>query len=59
MTEEEALEKFVESVKALEVEMSRPADSWQGWIPERLRPDTMTGLAMTKHFIDTPAEERV
>lgn len=28
-------------------------------IPEKLTPDTMTGLAMTKHFINTPAEERV
>lgn len=28
-------------------------------IPEKLTPDTMMGLAMTKHFISTPAEELV
>lgn len=59
MTEEEELRAFVEETKKLEPMAHRPADSWQGWIPERLRPDTMTGLAMTKHFIDTPACERV
>jgi hypothetical protein len=59
MTEDQELEAFVAEVEKLEALAHRPADGWQDWIPERLRPNTMVGLAMTKHFINTPAEERV
>ena len=59
MSEDEALEAFVQEVEKLEPLAHRPADGWQDWIPKNLRPSTMMGLAMTKHFINTPAEERV
>ena len=59
MSEDEALEAFVQEVEKLEALAHRPADEWQDWIPKKLRPSTMMGLAMTKHFINTPADERV
>lgn len=59
MSEDEALEKFVKDLEEVEVQMCRPSDDWQDWIPKKLRPSTMMGLAMTKHFINTPADERV
>jgi hypothetical protein len=59
MNEDEALEKFVAEVEKVEPAAHMPATSWQDWIPDRLLPNTFMGLAMTKHFINTPAEERV
>jgi hypothetical protein len=59
MSEDEMLEEFVAEIKKVEPVAHMPAASWQDWIPTRLTPDTMTGLAMTKHFINTPAEEWV
>jgi hypothetical protein len=59
MTEDEVLEEFVAEVEKVEPKAHMPAASWQDWIPDRLLPNTFMGLAMTKHFINTPAEERV
>ena len=59
MTEDEALEEFIEAVEKLETMAHKPPDDWQDWIPKRLRPSTAMGLAMTKHFINTPDDERV
>lgn len=59
LNEDEMLEEFVKDLEEVEVQMSRPSDDWQDWIPQKLRPNTAMGLAMTKHFINTPADERV
>jgi hypothetical protein len=59
MTEDEVLEEFVAETEKLEPTAHMPAAKWQDWIPDRLLPNTFMGLAMTKHFINTPAEERV
>ena len=59
LNEDEMLEEFVAEVERLEPAAHMPSGDWQDWIPQKLRPNTAMGLAMTKHFINTPADERV
>jgi hypothetical protein len=58
-SEEDLLEEFVLETEKLEPVAHAPSGDWQDWIPQKLRPSTAMGLAMTKHFINTPADERV
>jgi hypothetical protein len=57
--EEKLVQEFVDGLQEAEAMAHQPAAEWQDWIPDRLIPDTMMGLAMTRHYMTTPARERV